>query len=83
MSTLSRLLKQVEAKDPQLAADLAREVKALSSRSAFGLNFERHVPEAVELPGRPVRKGDKVRFLADAAAGDAEQLCLSNAASNY
>lgn len=29
----------------------------------FGLNFERHVPEAVELPGRPVRKGDKVHVL--------------------
>ncbi len=54
MSTLSRLLKQVEANDPQLAADLAREVKALSSRSAFGLNFERRVPEAVELTTEPL-----------------------------
>lgn len=36
---------------------------ALTDRRAFGLNFERHVPEAVELPGRPVRKGDKVRVL--------------------
>jgi adenine-specific DNA-methyltransferase len=27
------------------------------------LNFERHLPESVELPGRPVRKGDKVRVL--------------------
>ena len=27
----------------------------------FGLNFERHKPEAVELPKRPVRRGDKRR----------------------
>ncbi|MBZ0144656.1 MAG: hypothetical protein K8F56_13850 [Rhodocyclaceae bacterium] len=63
MSRLTHLLRQLESKDPQLAADLNREVKALSSRRAFGLNFERHIPETVELPGRPVRKGDKVRFL--------------------
>ena len=36
---------------------------ALNDRRAFGLNFERHIPEAVELPGRPVRKGEKVRVL--------------------
>ena len=35
----------------------------LSSRLPFGLNFERHRPEAVELPQRRVRKGDKVRVL--------------------
>ncbi|MBV6274280.1 site-specific DNA-methyltransferase [Alcaligenaceae bacterium CGII-47] len=35
----------------------------MSSRLPFGLNFERHSPEAVELPLRPVRKGDKVRVL--------------------
>jgi adenine-specific DNA-methyltransferase len=64
MSRLSNLLRQVQQGDPQLAADLEREVKALSERRAFGLNFERHVPETVELAGRPVRKGDKVRFLA-------------------
>ena len=43
--------------------DLEREFKVLSSRLAFGLNFERHRPEVVELPNRPVRKGDKVRVL--------------------
>ncbi len=46
-----------------MGADLEREFKALSSRRAFGLNFERHRPEAVELAQRPVRKGDKVRVL--------------------
>ena len=63
MSRLSSLLRQVETQDPQLAADLKREVEELSGRRAFGLNFERHIPETVELPGRPVRRGDKVRFL--------------------
>lgn len=63
MSRLSSLLRQLEASDSQLAADLKREVEALSGRRAFGLNFERHIPEMVELPGRPVRRGDKVRFL--------------------
>lgn len=64
MSRLSHLLRQVEQKDPQLAADLAQEVKALSQRRQFGLNFERHTPETVELYRRPIRKGDKVRFVA-------------------
>lgn len=63
MSRLSNLLRQVAKQDSQLAADLKREVDALSGRRAFGLNFERHIPETVELPGRPVRRGDKVRFL--------------------
>ena len=63
MSRLSSLLRRVEKQDPQLAADLKREVDALSGRRAFGLNFERHIPETVELPNRPVRRGDKVRFL--------------------
>ena len=63
MSRLSNLLRQVETQAPQLAADLQREIEALSGRRAFGLNFERHIPETVELPDRPVRRGDKVRFL--------------------
>lgn len=63
MSRLTELIAQAKAKDPQLGTDLEREFKALSSRLAFGLNFERHRPEAVELPHRTVRKGDKVRVL--------------------
>lgn len=70
MSTLSNLLRQVEQKDAQLAADLLREVKALGERREFGLNFERHTPETVDLPGRPVRKGDKVRFLPERGASE-------------
>ena len=48
MSKLTDLLRQVERTDPQLAADLEREYMALSSRRAFGLNFERHHPESTE-----------------------------------
>ena len=63
MSRLSSLLREVEELDAQLSVDLNREVAALAGRRAFGLNFERHIPETVELPNRPIRKGDKVRFL--------------------
>lgn len=63
MSRLTDLIAQAKAKDPQLGADLDREFKVLSSRLPFGLNFERHSPEAVELPQRAIRKGDKVRVV--------------------
>ena len=63
MSRLTDLISKAKSEDPQLGADLEREFRALSSRLSFGLNFERHKPEAVELPKRPVRRGDKVRVL--------------------
>ena len=63
MSRLTDLIAQTKAKNPQLGADLDREFKILHSRLPFGLNFERHSPEAVELPQRVIRKGDKVRVL--------------------
>ena len=61
MARIHELLAQLRAAAPALAADIEREVDVLSDRRAFGLNFERHTPEAVELPGRKVRAGDKVR----------------------
>ncbi len=63
MSRLTDLLRQARQLDPQLGADLESEIAALTKRRTFGLVFERHQPEAVELPGRPVRRGDKVRVL--------------------
>ena len=63
MSRLTDLIQQAKQRDPQLGADLEREFKTLSARRAFGLNFERHRPEAVELPRHAVRKGDRVRML--------------------
>lgn len=63
MSRLTDLIAQAKTKDPALGRELEQEFKVLSSRRSFGLNFERHRPESVELPGRPIRKGDKVRIL--------------------
>lgn len=63
MSRLTDLIAQAKNKDADLGRELEREFKALASRRSFGLNFERHTPETVELPGRPIRKGDKVRVL--------------------
>lgn len=63
MSRLTDLIARTKSRDQTLGEDLEREFKLLSSRRAFGLNFERHQPETVELPGRPIRKGDKVRLL--------------------
>ena len=63
MSRLTDLIARARAKDAALGEELEKEFKALTSRRAFGLNFERHTPESVELPGRLVRKGDKVRIL--------------------
>lgn len=57
MSRLTDLIAKAKAKDSQLGADLDREFKLLSSRLPFGLNFERHSPEAVELPLHPLREG--------------------------
>jgi adenine-specific DNA-methyltransferase len=69
VSRLTNLLSELEKSEPRLAEDIRREVSTLSDRRAFGLNFERHTPESVELPGRPIRRGDKVRVLP--ARGDA------------
>jgi adenine-specific DNA-methyltransferase len=63
VSRLTDLIARAKAKDPDLGIELEREFKVLSSRRSFGLNFERHRPESVELPGRPIRKGDKVHVL--------------------
>jgi adenine-specific DNA-methyltransferase len=63
VSRLTELIARVKGKDPQMGADLEGEFRVLSSRRAYGLNFERHRPETIELPERPVRRGDKVRVL--------------------
>ncbi|MFF0111359.1 site-specific DNA-methyltransferase [Streptomyces prasinus] len=72
---MTELLRQVQQADPSLAAELDAEMKALTGRRAFGLNFERHTPETVDLPGRIVRTGDKVRFIPERgeAAGEIDQ----------
>lgn len=63
MSRLTDLMRQLHVTDPQLGADLEAEIRALTSRRSFGLVFERHQPEAVELPGITPKRGSKVRIL--------------------
>jgi len=64
VSRLTDLLRQVRHSDTQLARDLEAEISELANRRTFGLVFEAHQPEAVELPERTIRRGDKVRRLA-------------------
>ena len=64
MARIHELVSQIKDLDSGLAEEISKEVAALSNRREFGLNFERHTPEQVELPGRQVRKGDKVHILA-------------------
>ena len=63
MSRLTDLIARAKQKDPELGAELEDEFKVLTSRCAFGLNFERYRPESVELPNCSIRRGDKVRVL--------------------
>lgn len=50
MSRLTELLRQARKADKQLGDDLEKEFAALMKRRTFGLVFEQHQPEAVELP---------------------------------
>ena len=68
---LNALLARVQGSDPATAKELRRHIDALQSRRQFGLNFERHMPESVDLVGRSISVGDKVRFLAN-PRGEAE-----------
>ncbi|MCG8622099.1 MAG: site-specific DNA-methyltransferase [Proteobacteria bacterium] len=63
MSRLTDLIADVKAISEKLGKDLEYEFKHLSKRVSFGLNFERHIPENVDLYKREIRVGDKVRIL--------------------
>lgn len=63
MSRLTDLLRAAKQLDPKLGKDLEDEIQPLQKRLPFGLNFERHAPEAVELAGHKIRRGSKVRIL--------------------
>lgn len=58
MAKLEDLIKQIP--DAKLRAEIAREAAALKSTKKFGLVFEEHIPEQVQLPGLPVRTGSRV-----------------------
>jgi len=57
--------------DPALRDALREQVDTLLNRRSFGLVFQEHKPETVELPHYRVRRGCKVRFRID---DDAVQL---------
>src|SRR5438270_5192575 len=57
-SELDVLLDKVE--DPALRADLKRQIDLLRARRRFGLVFEEHLPERVQLPEHAVRRGTRV-----------------------
>lgn len=63
MSRLTDLIEAVKKESPNLGEDLASEIKSLMNRRSFGLVFERHKPEAVELPGLQIDVGSKVHIL--------------------
>src|SRR5688572_3949815 len=58
MAKLEDLIKQIP--DARLREEVAREVAALKSTKKFGLVFEEHIPEQVQLPGLPMRAGSRV-----------------------
>lgn len=49
-----------EIPDARLREEIAREVAALKKQKKFGLVFEEHIPEQVQLPGLPVKPGARV-----------------------
>lgn len=71
MSALDDLLARIE--DPQLRADIAREIAPLRAEQELGLVFERHLPEATRLYGHPIRRGLSVQYRAD-EGGDTWQV---------
>ncbi|AJK68594.1 site-specific DNA-methyltransferase [Corynebacterium marinum] len=60
MARIDDLLSQARALDPALGRELAAAIK---ERTSFGLVFEDHLPEAVEMPMVPVQEGSFVRIL--------------------
>lgn len=57
-SELDVLLDKVD--DPVLRADLKRQITLLRTKRRFGLVFEEHLPERVQLPEHTVRRGTTV-----------------------
>jgi adenine-specific DNA-methyltransferase len=68
-----------EIADARLREEIAHEVAALIERKKFGLVFEEHIPELVQLPSLPVKRsarvvkrngGDKAVFLVEEVHGN-------------
>jgi hypothetical protein len=58
MARLEDLIKDIA--DHRLREQIEREVANLKAKKKFGLVFEQHLPEVVELPGLPVKQGARV-----------------------
>lgn len=67
-STLDALLNKLSETDPDTAKNIRREVDTLTHERKFGLVFNEHAPETVELHGRMVRRGDTVKVYGDKTA---------------
>src|SRR5215469_16289673 len=67
MARLEDLIKDIA--DPRLRNQIAAEVGKLKARKKFGLVFEQHLPEIVQLPGLPVKLGARVVKRTDKSAG--------------
>ena len=52
VSRLTELLARAKAENKELGEELEQEFKMLANRRAFGLAFEHHQPETIELWGR-------------------------------
>jgi len=63
MSRLTDLLQKVSKLDPSLGAALSNEYQAVINSRNYGLVFEKHQPEAVELPSVTPSRGSTVRIL--------------------
>lgn len=64
-SQLEALVSRVAELDAKLASDITLQLKHAARDKEFGLVFNRHLPEMVELYGRAVRRGDKVRVIGE------------------
>lgn len=64
MAHVDNLIERIP--DPHLRAQIAEEVAKLVEHKDFGLVFQRHLPEDLEVPGTRPRRGDVVRLRSDA-----------------
>jgi len=67
MARLEDLIKDIA--DQRLREQIAGEVAKLKAKKKFGLVFEEHLPEVVQLPGMAVKPGARVAKRADKNAG--------------
>jgi adenine-specific DNA-methyltransferase len=67
MALLEYLIKDIA--DARLRNQIAGEVSKLKARKKFGLVFEEHLPEVVQLPGLAVKPGARVTKRNDKVSG--------------